>query len=46
MPVCRCPKCGQMFIDDMWFFDECPECRASLLDINGQIDGETINDQE
>lgn len=46
MAVDHCPKCGQVFVDDMWFFEECPACGGSLLDAKGQLEGETINDQE
>jgi Zn finger protein HypA/HybF involved in hydrogenase expression len=46
MAVAKCPACGQVFVDDMWFFQECPTCGASLLDAKGQLEGETINDQE
>ncbi len=29
MPVNRCPKCGEIFIE--WYlFDVCPKCGASL----------------
>jgi len=38
MPVLICRKCGQVFVDDVWFLGECPKCGASLDSDEGKSD--------